>query len=318
MTFSRLRPILPCPLCSSDANGRDVSQFRVVECSLCGDFRLSNDAEDEVSLPLEDPEKLALVRHLLRKLQKQQQRPTLDENFFKVARKQRLPSPAEACDNLISYLAERSGRRPGAIIYCHLFDVVVCAEIGVVDQGDLIWIIRTLKEKQLVNEPEGTYNSFNLTIEGWQRFEELQRAHISSNYAFFARKFENDVLDEVVEQCLRPAVEQTGFELRSVTQRAGLIDAIIEDEIRRCKFLLADLSDHNAGAYWEAGFAEGLGKPVIYICREKKDDGSSINTHFDTDHRHTIRWNPSSLEAASKQLKAVIRNTLLGDAKQDD
>jgi nucleoside 2-deoxyribosyltransferase len=46
----------------------------------------------------------------------------------------------------------------------------------------------------------------------------------------------------------------------------------------------ADLSDDNAGAYWEAGFAEGLGKPVIYICRE------GVNTHFDTDHRRTVRW----------------------------
>ena len=40
------------------------------------------------------------------------------------------------------------------------------------------------------------------------------------------------------------------------------VDAVIEHEIRACRFLIADLSDDNAGAYWEAGFAEGLGKPV--------------------------------------------------------
>jgi nucleoside 2-deoxyribosyltransferase len=72
------------------------------------------------------------------------------------------------------------------------------------------------------------------------------------------------------------------------------------------------LSDSNAGAYWEAGFAEGLGKPVIYICK------AAAEMHFDTDHRHTVRWDLSDLDQAAKKLKAVIRNTLLGDAKQAD
>jgi nucleoside 2-deoxyribosyltransferase len=102
-----------------------------------------------------------------------------------------------------------------------------------------------------------------------------------------------------------------------VTQRAGLVDAVIEDEIRRCRFLIADLSDDNAGAYWEAGFAEGLGKPVIYICCEKIE-GAPKQTHFDANHRHTVRWDLASLDQTATRLKAVIRNTLLGDAKQTD
>lgn len=107
-----------------------------------------------------------------------------------------------------------------------------------------------------------------------------------------------------------------------VSQRAGLIDAIMEHEIRRCRFVVADLSDDNAGAYWEAGFAEGLGKPVFYLCCEKDpgDPTRDKKTHFDTNHRHTVRWNPDpgSFEATAATLKAAIRNTLLGDAKQED
>jgi len=37
-------------------------------------------------------------------------------------------------------------------------------------------------------------------------------------------------------------------------------------EIRSAKFLVADLTDENRGAYWEAGFGEGLGKKVYYTC----------------------------------------------------
>src|SRR5215831_14715695 len=68
---------------------------------------------------------------------------------------------------------------------------------------------------------------------GWERFEELKRAHISASYAFFARRFSNTELDQVFERCLYPAGLQTGYELRTVPQRAGLIDAVIENEIRR-------------------------------------------------------------------------------------
>ena len=123
-----------------------------------------------------------------------------------------------------------------------------------------------------------------ITGSGWRRIDELRRAHVASRYAFFARKFVNADLDRVYAECLQPAVKQIGYDLRTVTQKAGHIDAIIEDEIRRCRFLIADLTDGNSGAYWEAGFAEGLGKPVIYVCRE------SVETHFDTDHRQTVRW----------------------------
>ncbi|MCH8858285.1 MAG: hypothetical protein IID54_01745, partial [Proteobacteria bacterium] len=126
------------------------------------------------------------------------------------------------------------------------------------------------------------------------------------------RKFENTELDRAIETHFQEAVAQTGFKLQTVTQKAGLIDAIIENEIRNCKFLVVDLSDNNDGAYWEAGFAEGLGKPVIYICKE------GVKSHFDTEHRHIIKWHPDKLDEAAQRLKAVIRNTLLGEAIQED
>lgn len=180
--------------------------------------------------------------------------------------------------------------------------------------GDLAWAGDVLNKSGLVELTITTpFYSFrgNITPAGWTRIEDLKRAIITSKYAFFARQFKSPDLDALYERCLRDAVAQTGFELRTVTQRAGHIDAIIEDEIRRCRFLIADLSDDNAGAYWEAGFAEGLAKPVVYICRD------GVKTHFDTDHRQTVRWDLAKLDETAARLKAVIRNTLLGDAKQD-
>jgi hypothetical protein len=245
-------------------------------------------------------------------------RPKLTREFFDSLDHQTLPSPAEATDNFVIWLAEQADGSPGRPIGFSYSFPSLLGIVGVVGPEDIDWIVDSLRSDGLLygNFGAGSCEA-KLTARGWQRYEDLKHALISSRYAFFARKFSNPDLDRVFETCLRPAVEQTGYELRMVTQRAGLVDAVIEDEIRRCRFLIADLSDDNAGAYWEAGFAEGLGKPVIYICCEKTDGVPKV-THFDANHRHTVRWDMASLDQAAIRLKAVIRNTLLGDAKQTD
>jgi nucleoside 2-deoxyribosyltransferase len=45
------------------------------------------------------------------------------------------------------------------------------------------------------------------------------------------------------------------------------IDDQMRVALRTSRFVVADLTRGNRGAYWEAGFAEGLGRPVIYTCR---------------------------------------------------
>jgi nucleoside 2-deoxyribosyltransferase len=96
-------------------------------------------------------------------------------------------------------------------------------------------------------------------------------------------------------------------------QGAGLIDNQMNVAIRACRLLIADLSHGNQGAYWEAGFAYGLGKPVIYTCDASRFEDTK--THFDTNHHVTIKWKLDDLPAAGTELTALIRNTLPADAK---
>jgi hypothetical protein len=260
-------------------------------------------------LPLKEAKHRALASHLIRKLQNGR-RPLLTTDFFRSLEDRDLPTAAEASDSLLLWFAESADGNLGKLIPISCSDQALQALIGVIGATDLIYVVEAVWHQRLIEGQLPT--GLRLTPSGWLRVEELKRAHIASKYAFFARKFDNPELDRVFNECLRPAVAATGYELRTAPQRAGLVDAVIEDEIRRCRFLIADLSDDNAGAYWEAGFAEGLGKPVIYVCRAK------VDTHFDTNHRHTVRWDLSALDETARRLKAVIRNTLLGDAKQED
>ena len=69
-------------------------------------------------------------------------------------------------------------------------------------------------------------------------------------------KFGDSELDEMVDKCFRRAVRRMGFELR----RAAVLSA---------RFVISDLTHGSYGAYWEAGFGEGRGIPVIYTSLER-------------------------------------------------
>jgi hypothetical protein len=124
-----------------------------------------------------------------------------------------------------------------------------------------------------------------------------------------AMEYGDPILDRLVNDHFRPAVQDTGFVLRRLDDepRAGLIDDRLRVEIQSSRFLIVDLTHGNAGAYWEAGYAEGLGKPVIYTCQESKFADAS---HFDTNHHLHVLWNENDMDAAVKQLKATIRATI--------
>ena len=123
-------------------------------------------------------------------------------------------------------------------------------------------------------------------------------------------KFGNPLLDSFVREVIKLATKEIGYDLVDMRDvaRAGVIDNLMRTQIRDSAFVIADLTHDNLGAYWEAGYAEGLGKPVIYICEKKKFDEKS--THFDTNHCTTIPWSKDEPEQFSKELIATLRRSL--------
>ena len=120
-------------------------------------------------------------------------------------------------------------------------------------------------------------------------------------------KFGDPELDAIVDFLKERINQELGFslvDLRDV-ERPGIIDDIMRMEIRDAAFVIVDLTHDNSGAYWEAGYAEGLDKPVVYICEKNKFDEES--THFDTNHCTTITWSGDNKEGFSARLIATLR-----------
>ena len=205
-----------CTVCTSPANilQLEFGVGSVVNCSRCGDFHVDHVVADDVPLPLADQKQMALASHLIRKLQKQK-RALLTREFFASQKNQSLPTPAELCDNLLLWLAEQMDGWVGRTVGTgrEISDSDILAEIGAIEAGGVRWAAQALKDADLVELGFiGTTNQFRagLTPAGWTRVEELQRAHVTSRFAFFARKFANIEPKEgsrtkmVAQSCCRP------------------------------------------------------------------------------------------------------------------
>jgi nucleoside 2-deoxyribosyltransferase len=105
---------------------------------------------------------------------------------------------------------------------------------------------------------------------------------------------------------IKPAIEKAGYTAYRIDEQAHSDNIIfkIMAEIRNSRFVVADVTEQRNGVYFEAGYALGLGLPVIWSVR--KDDAS--NVHFDTAQYNQIRWEsaPDLEEAMFNYICAII------------
>lgn len=146
-----------------------------------------------------------------------------------------------------------------------------------------------------------------ITPNGWKILDGLRTPGSKSNIGFVAMWFDESV-KAVWTKGIRIGIVDSGYDplrIDGVEHNNHIDDAIIA-AIRECKFLVADLTGGRGGVYFEAGFAKGLGKEVIWLC--KADELGSV--HFDTRQYNFILWSPDNLPKLAIDLKNRIEATL--------
>jgi len=169
--------------------------------------------------------------------------------------------------------------------------------------AEFAYHLATLSERHLAEgadlEPKWT-----VTPTGWDRVTALTAATpTSADIAFVAMSFD-PTLASVWSDGLQPGIECAGYRpVRVDTDaHADKIDDRIMALIRQSRFVVVDVTTQNRGAYFEAGFALGLAKPVIWSVRE--DD--LPNVHFDTRQFNHVVWHDP------QDLRQKIMDRLLG------
>lgn len=314
-----------CPICQNQ-HGLWGKFPRLFRCETCGTFSI----EENLGIRLERPgysdwnltavqrAVLAHEKHLwdLSPSSKSdsgiQHLFRIDEGkLTRIKNNGRLPSRAQQAVNLIRFVGDEVTKTAQDVQELPKNIHVI---IGDASLESTYRLATELVNENLLTSNVGTIgfpvSSVNLTLKGWEQYEAERRGRLRGDYGFLAMKSDN-TLDRFMKEVVKPTVEEeTGYELRDLrdASRAGLIDNIMVTAIRDARFVIVDLTHDNHGAYWEAGYAEGLGKPVIYICEREKFDNEG--THFDTNHYTTVLWSTADVLSFRQELTATLRRSL--------
>lgn len=240
--------------------------------------------------------------------------PLVTNEIIDRSRSRQLPGFIEIKEHFMKYFINA---RPGALEGFPSDsddEKIFMARIGVLNETELSGVIELLDSMGLLKKITG--NSFKFSQ---KRFYEISLIDsiTDSKEVFVAMWFDPSV-NHNFESAIKPAIEACGYKAIRVdkTEINDKIDDQIIASIKRAKFLVADFTaqsfdlegrrvhEARGGVYYEAGFAHGLGKSVIFMV-----DKSQINDiHFDTRQYNHIVY--SSIEEARDKLIARINATI--------
>ena len=166
---------------------------------------------------------------------------------------------------------------------------------------------------------------FFIRPEGWMKLADLHRDNLESKTIFVAMSF--DPVMEPFREAIKNTIKECGYEAVLIDQKKynGQIVPEILYSIKKSRAVVADMTLGNNGAYYEAGYADALGKQVIITCaahpniEEVKDtEWGKVNKknnkemenllHFDVRQKNAILW--KSREDLGKRLKDRIEATI--------
>ena len=284
-----------CPICkhnnflpdSHQLEGRDA--YRVY-CDRCGCYEVSGTAL--MTLGAEHSELLPyLSAHTRQAWEFERRIVRINSNWPELAEPHRHTSVHQKAEKLLRFI-EKKTTQPGDHVTLDAsrdFPLV-----DSVDAGPVSYFLKYWEQLGCLDRPPTNLNRGAITVKGWDRLDPGSSGAGIPGRVFVAMSFDPS-LDEAYELGIKLAVENDCkmsairtdkvYPLHKEEYGQKICDRILA-EIRRCQFTVADFTDHNRGAYFEAGFALGLGRVVIWTCQEDQIK----EAHFDTRQYPHVVW----------------------------
>ena len=294
-----------CTICGS---GREVSRNRsgedssTVNCKVCGHYRITGTAESTFQWSNEPR------RYILQGYVRQENEEGREPFFDTESLRRHLEEPPVVrgvlakLDRLLLYVASKSEGIGVPVLLRSDDDYPIAYAKG---PREFDFMVNHLSERGLTKKAGD--QGIILTFEGWKTVDELRTSTPGmGNRCFIAMWFDPE-MDDVYSEGIEPAVKEADYECVRVDREPHndkICDRIIA-EIRRAKFIVADFTEHRGGVYFEAGFALGMGIPVIWTCRKDQ----LAKSHFDTRQYNHVVWStPEDLrEKLLDRIQATIK-----------
>ncbi len=325
-----VKPCLYCCYNSKVTNYPD-SKYRLYNCTCCGEYVVNKEKENELKLKNETADYLFFNKRGAGKSWF-----IGDRDDFDRLDKATIDSSYLSIETILAfYPTHFSDKIDRALLYLsklssymgHIFSLKI-NEISqiffvkrfidnntIFDQHEILaqifLIADYLRNNKYVEIPSTvngkTINGIKVLPLGWKRIDEIERQNINNKNVFIAMSFD-DSMNETRE-AIKEAVLDCGYKPRIMDEIEHNHQIVPEMlfEIRKSRFVVAELTLHNNGAYFEAGYALGQGKDVIQVC---KKDAFGTDGHFDVKQVSTILWESYDdlKERLIKRIKATIEN----------
>lgn len=318
----------PCPVCRTPNATRSAAGTNTLElhCPRCGRFQVQTLAETQLmnSPPAFPP--LHLLSGLCRNtwdLFGEKLLVTVDlfKSWAELDKAAKLVVPrdtdlATKGDYLLRHMRRRSKTLAESVAFSpNELAVAFCA-----NKNELLFCLRYLVEKGWIEEDaaaarkgppqqgQGGAFAYRLTPAGWAVLNALD-APAQQPVAAVALSVEKEA-DALWTQGLSAAAQAAGFTAVRIDSKehANKVNDEIVVDLRRARILIADLTGQNPLAYFEAGLAVGLGKPVFWTCEESEARDKKLG--IETRQAIVTTWSKDKLDDFARRLAQRIEAAL--------
>lgn len=177
-------------------------------------------------------------------------------------------------------------------------------------QKQIVYILSYLYDNKYCEYKyeNSTHFIVRLLPNGLERVDNFGRDPKNSRTIFVAMSFDQSAAQ--IRDAIKKGIEDAGFEsilIDEVIHTHQIVPEILK-YIRSSRLVVHEISEANRGAYYEAGYAEGVGKEVITTCNRESFDGlngADNKPHFDIQQKQLLLWD--NCEELSNQLTRWIK-----------
>jgi hypothetical protein len=295
---------MACPICLNDIHPAFHGNLQLYNCPRCGEFSASDTFVAMQPHQNLSPVQIANASGWIRENQNVQ----LNNGHWEFLKSIKTPSVADKAEKLFLYLSKRFPIANQGITYDPNLEVISVCWASSPDEVNYLFHSYLVEYKQYIHKINVGGHPFKISPTGWDYLYSLKTGNKESKIGFCAMWFDDSVTS-LWTDAIYPAIEHAGFEPKRIDQHEhnNKIDDEIIAMLRQSKFVVADYTGNRGGVYFEAGFALGLGLPVIWTCRN--DFLEQI--HFDTRQYNFITWDIDNLPEFSQRLLNRIEATIL-------
>ena len=300
---------MSCLLCGARAivNQQEGAGRGIYNCSLCGMYVVSDTIKELVKA---NSAELAsfMVRRRLMELNEVvffSFENNDEKGYVNVTVKwalEQLPRGfSERMDSALLNLARKSTGY-GSEVLIEKIENAALFHTGEISFAALDFMIDALEEKGWItkNIYHSVGVSYKLVIkpEGWKRIDLLESGEVSDTVLLCAASAAGESGFEVAMQ---RACRGQGYRLLTpdYSENVTTVSAALITQIKSAKIVACELSGESAVAYYAAGMAHGLGKPVIRLCKNMKNP-----LPIETEQLNVLFWDDIA-EAAQKLSHAI-------------